>query len=83
MSDDIYEALARTALLLELDIFGNGADHRAIIDGLRATAARIITDRANVSSPAGQTALTTLYRQLAMMGLQVDLDVPHVDPRGD
>ncbi|MET8063070.1 hypothetical protein, partial [Micromonospora sp. NPDC005313] len=79
MSDDIYEALARTALLLELDIFGKGADHRAIVDGLRATTARIITDRANISSPAGQTALTTLYAQLAMMGFQIDLDAPHVD----
>ena len=77
MSDhDIYRALARTALLIELDIFGPGADHRLIIDGLRATTARIIADRANLGSPAGQTALVTLYAQLAMLGLQIDLDVP-------
>jgi hypothetical protein len=81
--DDIYEALARTALLLDLDIFGPGADHHAIIDGLRATTARIITDRANVSSYAGQTALTTLYAQLAMMGVQIDLDAPRVDMLAD
>lgn len=73
---DIYQALARTALLVELDIFGPGADHRAIIDGLRGTTARIITDRANIDTPAGQTALVTLYAQLAMQGLQIDLDVP-------
>lgn len=77
MSDPgIYQALARTALLIDLDIFGPGADHRRIIDGLRATTARIIADRANLGSPAGQTALVTLYAQLAMMGLQIDLDVP-------
>lgn len=74
--NDIYQALARTALLLDLDIFGPGADHHRIIDGLRATTVRIITDRANISSPAGQTALITLYAQLALMGVQIDLDIP-------
>ena len=78
MSENVYEALARTALLIERDIFGPGTDHRSVIDGLRATTARIITDRFNVSSPAGQTALVTLYAQLAMMGLQIDLDVPTI-----
>lgn len=73
---DIHQALARTALLIDLDIFGPGADHHRIIDGLRATTARIITDRANIGSPAGQTALITLYAQLAMLGLQIDPDIP-------
>jgi hypothetical protein len=75
LSEDIYEALARTALFIELDVFGLGADHHGIIDGLRGTTARIIADRANLDSTAGQTALVTLYAQLAMMGLQIDLDV--------
>ena len=74
---DIYQALARTALLIEVDIFP-GTDHRVIIDGLRATTARIISNRANIASPAGQTALVTLYALLAMLGLQIDLDVPAV-----
>jgi len=73
--NEIYGALVRTALLIELDIFP-GSDHHAIVDGLRATTARIITDRANIDSPTGQTALVTLYAQLAMIGLQIDLDVP-------
>ena len=73
---DIYQALARTALLIELDIFGPGADHHAIIDGLRDTTARIVTDRANIDTPAGQTALVTLYALLAMQGLRIDPDVP-------
>jgi hypothetical protein len=79
LSDDIYEALARTALLIKTDIFGPGADDRAIIDGLRATTARIITNKANIDSPAGQTALVTLYAQLAMTGVQIDLDIPDVE----
>ena len=83
MSEGIYEALARTALLIELDIFGPGADHRRIIDGLRTTTARIVTDHANINSPTGQTALVTLYAQLAMMGLQIDLDAPTADLRAD
>lgn len=79
--NDIYQALARTALLAELDIFGPGTSHRAIIDGLRATTARIIADPTNTDSPAGQTALVTLYAQLAMLGLQIDLNVPAVPLR--
>ena len=78
MPDDIYTALTRTALLLERDVFGPGAEHRAIIDGLRATTIRIIAGRRNIDTLAGQTALVTLYGQLAMMGLQIDLDVPDV-----
>jgi hypothetical protein len=76
LSEDLYTALARTALLIELDIFGPGASHPAIIDGLHATTARIIASRANIDSPAGQTALVTLYILLAMLGLQIDLDIP-------
>jgi hypothetical protein len=76
LNEDIYLALDRTALLLALDIFGPNADRRAIVDGLRATTARIIADRPNIDSPAGQTALVTLYAQLAMLGVQIDLDVP-------
>lgn len=81
MTEDLYEALSRTALLIETDIVGLGADHQAIIDGLRGTTAQIIADRANIDSPAGQTALVTLYAQLAMTGLQIDLDVPSLELR--
>jgi hypothetical protein len=77
LSDDIYDALARTALLLERDVFV-GADCRGIVDGLRGTTARIVANRSNVDTAAGQTALVTLYGQLAMMGLQIDLDIPAI-----
>jgi hypothetical protein len=48
-----------------------------------AETARIISDRANISSPAGQTALVTLYAQLAMLGLAIDLDFPAARPAAD
>ncbi|HEY5987927.1 MAG TPA: hypothetical protein VIV12_16365 [Streptosporangiaceae bacterium] len=55
---------------------GPGADHHGIVDGLRATTARIITDHANIGSPAGHTALVARHARLAMMGLQIDLEPP-------
>jgi hypothetical protein len=80
MDDDIHEALARTAQLLRMDVFDTPEDDdRHIVAGLRATTARLAADRKNLTSCAGQTALVTLYAQLAMMGLQIDLDIPDVE----
>jgi hypothetical protein len=80
LNTDIYEALARTAQLLRMDVFRSQAhDDALLVDGLRATSARIVTNRANVSCEAGQTALVTLYAQLAMLGLQVELDAPNLE----
>jgi hypothetical protein len=76
-SCDACSALCRTSLLLRRDVFRSdpGADH-VIVEGLRATTARIIADRPTASSVGGQTVITTLYGQLAMMGFRIDLDVP-------
>jgi hypothetical protein len=38
-----------------------------------------VANRENVSCIAGQTALVTLYAQIAMLGLQVDLEVPNLE----
>ncbi len=78
MDEGAYEALSRTALLVDLDVFGGTADRRLIVDGLRATTAHIIADSNSLRCAAGQTALVTLYAQLAMTGLQIDLDTPTV-----
>src|SRR5207302_1154774 len=81
LSTDIYDALARTALLMRLDVFGSQAnDDALIVDGLRATSARIVANRDNVACVAGQTALVTLYAQLAMLGVQIEIDVPNLEP---
>lgn len=80
MSGEVYEALARTAQLLRMDVFrSDPSNDFRIVDGLRATSARIVTDRNNVRCAAGQTAICTLYAQLAMLGLQIDVDAPNVD----
>lgn len=79
MNEDAYRALTRTALLVATDIFDPSADRRIIVDGLRATTARIVADRASLNSPAGQAAVVTLFAQLAMMGIQLELDVPDVE----
>jgi hypothetical protein len=76
-------ALARTVQLIADDVFCRlpGEDpalDTAILDGLRGTTVRLVADRENLSSPAGQTALATLFGQLAMMGLGIDLDIPEV-----
>lgn len=76
----LHMALARTALLLRLDAFpGLGAESdRDIVDGLRSMSVRIVSDRANLASPNGQTALVTLVCQCAMLGVRIDLDIPDV-----
>jgi len=76
-------ALARTVQLIADDVFNSlpGEDpalDAAILHGLRSTTVRLVADRENLSSPAGQTALITLFGQVAMMGLGIDLDIPAV-----
>lgn len=80
ISPDEVEALCRTARLIRLDVFDTGPESEAdIVAGLRATTVRIVTDRSVAATPGGQTAIVTLFAQLAMTGLQVDLDVPNVE----
>lgn len=62
-----------------MDVFRTGSERDSrIVGGLRATTARIVADAANLSTPAGQTLLVTLYSQLAMTGLNLDVDVANV-----
>lgn len=76
---DVETALARTALLIRLDVFGSDPGTESlIVDGLRNTTALVVADRRNLGTIGGQTALVTLHNQLVMLGLQVDLDVPTV-----
>lgn len=78
--DDAYEALKRTVLLARLDVFDSPPDDDSlIVDGLRETTARIVADRANLATVSGQTALVTLHNQLAMLGVQIDLDIPTME----
>jgi hypothetical protein len=74
-----YEALARTAQLLNVDFFGGRADEAAIVDELRATTIKIVADKRNLSSVPGQTATVALVQLLEMMGMNTDLAFPDVD----
>lgn len=76
---DPRAALTRTAQLLRMDVFrSDPADDGLIVAGLRGTTARVVADRANLASHAGQTALVTLCGQLAMLGIHIDLDIVDV-----
>jgi hypothetical protein len=80
MSDDAHDALARTAQLLRMDVFGNDpARDGTIVDGLRATTVRLVGDRRNLTSYAGQTAFITLHNLIAMLGVQIEINVPAVE----
>lgn len=79
-SSDACTALSRTAQLLRTEIFHTAEDDdHAIVEGLRSTTVRLVADRRTGRTAAGQTALVTLFAQAAMMGLQVDLDVPDLE----
>jgi hypothetical protein len=70
--------LDRTVRLVNIDVFAGQASAEQIIDGLLATTVLLRADAANLSSANGQTALCTLFGQIAMMGIGVDLDIPRV-----
>lgn len=72
------EALARTAQLIRMDLFGGEADDEAIVAGLQRTGIAIVADQANLASPAAQTLVTTLAGLTAMLGIWVELDFPDV-----
>lgn len=71
-------ALDRTARLISMDLFAGKVDAEQIIAGLLGTTVRISADAANLSSSNGQTAICTLFGQIAMMGIGIDLDIPEV-----
>src|ERR1700722_6178837 len=71
-------ALDRTARLIRMDLFAREVSISQIIDGLQGTTVLIRADQANLSPPNGQTALCTLFGQIAMMGIGINLDIPDV-----
>jgi len=71
-------ALDRTVRLVNMDLFGGKASAEQVIDGLLGTTVLLRADVANLSTPNGQTALCTLFAQIAMMGIGINLDIPEV-----
>lgn len=82
MSEDALDALSRLTRLIALDCYqGDLSTQVQIAAGLRSTTARIVSDAANASTTAGQTAIVTLHNQLLMLGLQLEVDVPEIELR--
>lgn len=73
-----HDALDRTALLIGIDLLHNQVTSQAIVDGLMTTWAQITATREELGSAAAQHALVTLALQLAMSGINIDLDIPNV-----
>jgi hypothetical protein len=73
-----YEALSRTALLLNREFFCGAADERKLVEGLLDSAVRITADQANASTPPGQHLIVTLTSLCARMGMSLELDFPDV-----
>ena len=73
-----HEALARTTLLLNRELFSGEADERAIADALLGTTVRKETDEASITSRAGQTALVTGFTLAARLGIGIELIAPNV-----
>jgi molybdopterin/thiamine biosynthesis adenylyltransferase len=90
MAHDHYEALARTTLLLNNELFSAEADERKLADALLETTVRLVAEPGAVSCRAGQTAVVTAFSLVARLGIGIELDMPNVpllDPvaplRGD
>ncbi len=71
-------ALDRTGLLLAADLHNGRISSREVIDGLRSTNALIHATEGEVRSPAAQHVVVTLALQLAMCGINIELDIPDV-----
>jgi hypothetical protein len=73
-----YDALARTMLLLNQELFSGEADERLIADALLETTVRFEADEGSLSSRAGQTALVTAFNLTARLGIGIELVAPNI-----
>jgi hypothetical protein len=72
------DALERTTLLLNRELFGGRADEQAIADALLRTTVRLAADRESLASRAGQSALVTAFLLVARLGIGIELVAPNV-----
>jgi ThiF family len=72
------EALARTSLLVNQELFGGDADESRISAALLEGRIELKGSRKSLSTRAGQTALVTAFILVARMGVGIRLDVPDV-----
>jgi hypothetical protein len=72
------EAIARTSLLVNQELFGGDADESRISAALLDGRIELKGSRQSLSTRAGQTALITAFILVARMGVVIRLDVPDV-----
>jgi hypothetical protein len=78
-----YEALARTTLLLNHELFNGEADEGKIADALFGSTVRLTIDVANLESRAGEAAFVTSFILVARLGIGVEFAAPDaqlIDP---
>lgn len=78
---ELLEALDRTALLIRRDFYPNLTPGQ-IVEGLTGMHVRIVSDEANLATPAAQTFVTTTAIALTQTGARVRLDIPDVEIAG-
>jgi hypothetical protein len=78
VASDHYDALARTTLLLNHELFSGAADECALTDALLSTTVRLEASEAAVSCRAGQTAVVTAFSLVARLGIGIELAMPNV-----
>jgi hypothetical protein len=71
-----YNALARTTLLLNQELFNGEADERKIADALLGGTVRLTVDAANLESRAGEAAFVTSFILVARLGIGVEVSAP-------
>lgn len=81
MTGLIQDALSRTSLLVQRDLFPSLSDDD-IVHGLTRTAVEIVADASNLATPAGQAAAVAAAIAIAQCGATVRLDMPDVPLRG-
>ena len=75
MKSPHYEALARTTLLLNHELFNGEADEGKIADALLGSTVRLTIDVANLESRAGEAAFVTSCILVARLGIGVEVAV--------
>jgi molybdopterin/thiamine biosynthesis adenylyltransferase len=72
------EALARTSLLINQELFGGDAEELLVSAALPEGCIELKGSRESLSTRAGQTALVTAFILVARMGVGIRLDIPDV-----
>src|SRR5271166_3557700 len=85
MSLALREALSRTLLLAsDSDVIGdNRVSDEQFIEAFRTTRVLLVANEANLSAPAGQHALVSLFNLVARLGVSIGLAFPDVPILGN